>query len=73
MDRILLNSRLFRLFVSKIVKRMVNKSLGVDSVFTLNNFDLQHKDKRTKVIVGFCIEASDEDIIKIMKKMDAEG
>ena len=73
MDRILLNSRLFRLFISKIIKRTINKSLGVDSIFSLQAFDLQHKDNRTKMFVSFCIEASDEDIIKIMKKMDAEG
>lgn len=68
MDRIIIKSKLFRWVLSKVIKRAINKSCGVDSGFTLHSFNLGHDDGVTKITACFTIEASDEDIVKLFKE-----
>lgn len=67
MDKIIVNSRLFKLFISKVVRRILKKSMGIDAKFTMGDLDLTHANGCTKVNVAFSIEAKDGELIKLLK------
>lgn len=69
MDSIFINSWLFRGIMSKFLTKTVNVKFGADAKVALDQFYLTHKNGRTKMRIGFEIDASDEDVIKFVRGM----
>ena len=70
MDKIIVNSKLFRAILSKLITKYLRDTVDVDGLLRVNRFLLDHKDGKTKIDLSVTLEASDDDVKKLFNKME---
>lgn len=70
MDKIIVNSKLFKGLLSKLLTKYLRKQIETNGRVGINSFILDHRQGKVHIDASVTLELYDEDIKKIILKME---
>ena len=70
MDKIIVNSNLFKGLLSKLLTKCLRKQIETDGWVGINSFMLDHKQGKVHIDASVTLELYDEDIKKLILRME---
>ena len=70
MDKIIVNSKLFKGLLSKLLTKYLRKQIETNGWVGINSFILDHRQGKIHIDASVTLELYDEDIKKILLKME---